>query len=103
MKKIFAIASACLLLAGCQTTSPEVRAAQNQASCQGYGFKPGTDAYASCMMQLDIQDRQADAQDDANFRANMRQLSANMLTPAPKPVTCNSFRTGFGSSSTTCY
>jgi hypothetical protein len=31
--------------------------------CQTYGFKPQTDAYASCMMKLDADDQRSAAKD----------------------------------------
>ncbi len=37
------------VLAGC-ATPPEKIAANVAAQCRAYGFKPGTDAYANCLM-----------------------------------------------------
>lgn len=48
-----------LLLAGCQTVTPEERRAADERTCIGYGFKPGTDAMAGCLLDLDL-DRRAD-------------------------------------------
>lgn len=48
-----------LLLAGCQTMTPEERRAANQRTCIDYGFKPGTEAMARCLLDLDL-DRRAD-------------------------------------------
>nr|WP_276081734.1 hypothetical protein [Methylobacterium sp. GC_Met_2] len=52
-----ALAAACTLgLAACVT--PQERHAMDQNQCFGFGFEPGTDAFAECMMGLH-QDRAA--------------------------------------------
>jgi hypothetical protein len=65
-----------LLLSGCVT--PEQKAAEQHANdqrkCEGFGFQPGTDKFAECMMQRDAQasyreERQQDMQE------HYRQLS----------------------------
>lgn len=40
-----------VLLAGC--ASPERLAARDDATCQGYGAKPGSDVYIACRMKQD--------------------------------------------------
>ena len=42
-----------LLLAGCQTASPEARMAQDDAKCLSYGVAKGSQPYVQCRMQLD--------------------------------------------------
>ncbi|AXE31538.1 hypothetical protein DK842_17515 [Chromobacterium phragmitis] len=54
------------ILAAC--ASPEEIRAMDQRACSGYGFKPGTDTYANCMM------KQADKRDQ-DMRANMQNMS----------------------------
>jgi outer membrane murein-binding lipoprotein Lpp len=44
----FAFAALGMLLAGC--VSPEEQRAMDQQTCAQYGFAPGTDAFANCMM-----------------------------------------------------
>jgi hypothetical protein len=44
-------------LAGCAPTPEQLQAA-DQAQCAAYGFKPGKDGFAGCMMQQD-QNRRA--------------------------------------------
>ena len=44
-------------LAGC--VSPEEQRAADQQQCAGFGFTPGTDAFASCMLKI-TQQRQAE-------------------------------------------
>ena len=47
------------LLAGCVTMTPEQRRAADEQTCRSYGFKARTDAFANCLMRLDL-DRRAD-------------------------------------------
>jgi hypothetical protein len=47
-----------LLLAGCQTMTPEERRAADQRTCLGYGFRAKTDAMAGCLLDLEL-DRRA--------------------------------------------
>ena len=63
-----------LLLAGCVSTE------QNAATCEGYGFKPATDAFGQCMMELDM--RQSDKQ--AAFGAAL-QSAGNNYSAAMRP------------------
>jgi len=51
--------SALLVLSACQTLTPEERRARDEATCRGYGFRPGTDQMAGCLLDLDL-DRRAD-------------------------------------------
>jgi hypothetical protein len=44
-----------LTTSGCMT-SEEVRA-DHRAACEAYGFKVGTDQFASCLLNLDLADR----------------------------------------------
>lgn len=50
--------AALLLIAGCTTMTPEERRAADEATCRSYGFKRNNDAFASCLLQLDL-DRRA--------------------------------------------
>jgi GTP cyclohydrolase III len=43
-----------LLLSACAADPARLAAADDQA-CAGYGFTPGTDAYANCRMRLQMQ------------------------------------------------
>ncbi|MCY1560058.1 hypothetical protein D9M68_971520 [compost metagenome] len=45
--RLFFAASLLLVLAGCETI-------EYQNRCSGYGFVPGTDAYANCVQRLDM-------------------------------------------------
>ncbi|WP_408004500.1 hypothetical protein [Pseudorhizobium endolithicum] len=58
LSNLFAIALL-IPLAACQTMSPEERRAADERACAGYGFRPGTDAMAKCLLDLEL-DRRAD-------------------------------------------
>ena len=55
-----------VLLAGCQSLTPEERRAADERTCAGYGFRARTDAMAQCLLDLDL-DR----------RAQLRSLQAS--------------------------
>lgn len=78
------------LLSGCASLSgpsPEELRANDQATCAAYGFKPGTDTYAYCMMQLDQVHRQESKEARARFAAAMREMGRQLNPPT---VTCTS-------------
>ncbi|MEN5247591.1 hypothetical protein [Brucella pseudintermedia] len=58
-KKVLILLGVTGLLAGCVTMTPEQRRAADEQTCRGYGFKARTDAFANCLMRLDL-DRRAD-------------------------------------------
>lgn len=96
------VAATALMLAGCSSlgASPAQIAQADQNKCLGYGFKLGTDAYAQCRQQLDLE-RQADNRDR---RKAFAAVGAQLLKE-PQSVTCNTSGTTFGSisnSTTTC-
>jgi outer membrane murein-binding lipoprotein Lpp len=45
------VVASVILLAGCGPTAEEQRAADQQ-KCSGFGFQPGTQAFAHCMMEI---------------------------------------------------
>lgn len=111
MRYAVLLALASLVLTGCATTAPpptpEQLYAQAYGACQSYGFTPKTDAFADCMMKIDMFEKQAainQAQmNQAEFAASMRALAAR------RSVTCNTAgsanalgNTVYGNSSTTC-
>ncbi len=51
--------AALLALTACQTLTPEERRARYVDTCRGYGFRPGTDPMAGCLLDLEM-DRRAD-------------------------------------------
>lgn len=48
-----------VFLAGCTTMTPEQRRAADELACQDYGFRKNTDAFAECLLKLDL-DRRAE-------------------------------------------
>lgn len=46
-------------LAGCTTITPEERRAADEQACLDYGFRKNTDAFAECLLKLDL-DRRAE-------------------------------------------
>ena len=54
---LLALGLALPLLGGC-TTSAE-RRTSDDATCRSYGFRPGTDAFAGCLQNIDL-DRSAE-------------------------------------------
>ncbi len=67
-----------LLMAGCGPTAEE-QAAMDQQSCSGYGFAPGTEAMANCLMRT-AQQRQA--QQAADQRASADRAAADQRARA---------------------
>ena len=55
--KLAAALGLALMTSAC-VTQAEIRAADEQR-CRNYGFRTGTDAYASCLLEVDL-DRAAD-------------------------------------------
>lgn len=108
MKKMVFAVVALPFLAACQTTSPEVRLAEQKGQCSNYGFKEGSDAYASCMMQLDIVAKQQDRERQRAIGEALSEMGNSMQSN--RPVTCNTYgtanrfgSTAYGNSTTTCY
>lgn len=57
-RTILIAALAALVLSGC-TVSAEERRIRDQQTCRGYGFVEGSEAFANCMLQLDLDRRAA--------------------------------------------
>lgn len=41
-------------LTACTTITPEERRRGDEARCRSYGFRPGTDAFAQCLLDVDL-------------------------------------------------
>lgn len=104
-RKTIALAGmAVLLLAGCLT--PAEQKAADSRECEGYGFAPGSDAFANCMMT--IANRRADQmrqwQEEQN-RKWQEQTShhPSAATPAPEPsrMHCSTSETSTTTGNTT--
>ena len=57
--KLLTLAAAGLLLAACQAMTPQERRARDENTCASYGFRRGTDAFATCLQRIDL-DRRAE-------------------------------------------
>ncbi len=90
--RVLLIIATLLLLAGCMGRSPEQRFAEAGNACTGYGFQPGTQAYAECMMRLDTIMQQQDYQRQMAMAQDMQQWADSR----PRTVTCNTYNTGGG-------
>ncbi|MBX4959314.1 hypothetical protein HJB51_27515 [Rhizobium lentis] len=47
-------------LSACQTMTPEERRAADERQCLSYGFRRGTDGFATCLQRIDL-DRRAES------------------------------------------
>jgi hypothetical protein len=52
--KCVAVLSGALLLTACTTTAPAERRHADEVQCRSYGFRPGTDAFSQCLLDLDL-------------------------------------------------
>ncbi|MBB3144196.1 hypothetical protein FHS21_000579 [Phyllobacterium trifolii] len=59
-----------LLITGCVSMTPEERRALDNQTCSSYGFRRGTDAFANCLLNLDLDRRAAS-------RAQFEQMQFN--------------------------
>ncbi|NLS02669.1 hypothetical protein HGP14_04685 [Rhizobium sp. P32RR-XVIII] len=67
----FALAAVAIGLSACQSVTPAEQRAIDDRTCLSYGFRRGTDAFATCLQRIEL-DRRADArafrlQADDNF------------------------------------
>ncbi|MBB3563223.1 hypothetical protein FHX06_004567 [Rhizobium sp. BK512] len=65
-------------LAACQTLTPEERRARDEQTCTGYGFKRGTDGFATCLQRIEL-DRRAQARYDSDWV--MADMAYNLNGP----------------------
>jgi hypothetical protein len=81
------------VLSGC--ASREEFRADDERNCQGYGFAPGTDAFARCMMASDMRRRDQVAADQRAMQRRIQLDNARTTaefnqrlnsTVAPPPV-----------------
>jgi hypothetical protein len=57
--KVAIFACLAVVLAACTTMSPQERRAMDEETCRSYGFRPDTDAFATCLQRIDL-DRRAE-------------------------------------------
>jgi hypothetical protein len=97
MKRFALVVLTVFTLPGCQSSQPgvgeawmsgaEVRA-KDEANCRSYGFKPGTDAFANCLMQQDAQRGEHHDSEWAAIQSRPRPSDVSMKAPqiAPPPA-----------------
>lgn len=61
MKWVLVLIATSMLLGGCASAAERAaaRAEKDNAKCAGYGFKPGTEAFAQCRMTQDVERQRA--------------------------------------------
>lgn len=95
-----------LALSGC--ISPERQAemkaaadARNDATCRGYGARPGSDAYVNCRLTIDQANEAQSRRASAESGRQLQAIGQQMMTGQPS-VRCTS--NTFGTQTTTnCY
>ncbi|MBD9648807.1 hypothetical protein M2267_000900 [Ensifer sp. KUDG1] len=60
MTRLSILIAAALLLTACQTMTPEERRIADGNTCASYGFRRGTDAFATCLQRIEL-DRRAES------------------------------------------
>ena len=60
------LVAAALLLTACQTMTPEERRIADGNTCASYGFRRGTDAFATCLQRIEL-DRRAELHVHVHF------------------------------------
>lgn len=86
MLRYMLLAFPVLLLAAC--VSPQEQQAMDQEQCSSFGFRPGTDAFANCMMQqsaqrADLAERQMEADEIADVERD-RRARGDDVDPTPQ-------------------
>jgi hypothetical protein len=105
MKAWTAIGTALILMTGCVTDEEAAsqQAVSDDAKCQSYGAKPGTDPYIQCRVALGQQQMQAD---QARKQRALQYLMNQQAQPQPLntyqlPPTVNCTSTTLGQTTNT--
>lgn len=111
MRKILVVVASALSLGGC--ASAEQLAQRDAATCQSYGYSPGTPNYGPCLEKQAELRAYAAAQRRAAFAAAMantgqmyqqRAAQAQAAAQAPMPQTCHTMLDPATNTATThCY
>jgi hypothetical protein len=59
LSRLILVVTAGLLAGACNTTSRLEQRTADEKRCRSYGFRPATDAFSKCLLQVDL-DRAAD-------------------------------------------
>lgn len=82
-----AVFAAIVLLAGCATVTPEEQRAKDEETCRDYGFRKGSEAFAGCLLDLEL-DRRAERRalmDDMRWREPAVIYRPVLVRPRPAP------------------
>ncbi|OHV23941.1 hypothetical protein EOS93_27795 [Rhizobium sp. RMa-01] len=60
IRLLITMATLAAVLSACQTMTPEERRAADEQKCLSYGFRRGTDGFATCLQRIDL-DRRAES------------------------------------------
>ncbi|MBB4193750.1 hypothetical protein GGE45_004261 [Rhizobium aethiopicum] len=63
-------------LSACQTITPEERRAADEQRCLSYGFRRGTDGFATCLQRIDL-DRRAESRAESAEMMNRMAWDLN--------------------------
>ncbi|WP_049735344.1 hypothetical protein [Rhizobium ecuadorense] len=60
IRLLITMATLAAVLSACQTMTPEERRAADEQKCLSYGFRRGTDGFATCLQRIEL-DRRAES------------------------------------------
>lgn len=90
----YLILAGALVLTSCITTE-EQRIARYHERCAGYGFTPGTDSFATCVMQQDAARRQIGAAIlGAALSKQQPERRLQVIIPGTPHISCTSRTVG---------
>lgn len=79
----------CVALAACVSPIKQARQEREAAQCEAFGFRPGTDAYANCRMQFELEQRASNRALGAEIRSATRAATMSP-TQTRTPTMCSS-------------
>jgi hypothetical protein len=74
----FVLAAAAIGLSSCQTMTAEERRAADERQCLSYGFRRGSDGFATCLQRIDLDRRE-------QSRINSQELMWDMSNDLNRP------------------
>lgn len=82
-----------LTLTGCEPPEPtkEQREAAHIAKCEGFGFKPKTDAFANCLMQQDKLYHEDRNQYLMRVGQSLNRIQSTSCSTVGSSTICNSY------------
>lgn len=86
--KIYIVLASALIVSGCVSPIKQARHEREAKQCEAFGYQLGTDAYANCRMQFEMQHKRK-MSDIGNSIAQASQPRPAVYTPAA-PTNCTS-------------